>query len=108
METIINRCAEIYSWLEDEVSKGIFINRMFYNYTADKKYISDMVRNIVSMEPLALLNANLYSRGNFVLYGAGSDGSRLNDCLQICGININCFVIEEQKRALLNFKELKY
>lgn len=64
---------QVYNLLEDEESKSIFLNRLLFNVTEDKKYI-DKVREIYSKNLQKIIGDR-----KLILYGAGYYGKLYKD-----------------------------
>lgn len=87
MENKIDSLMQVYNMLEDEQSKDIYLKRLNYLLTGDFKYIRDIVTkytpNLIPWSERRFIDliALLPKDRNFVLYGAGIDGTRLlPDC----------------------------
>ena len=86
-EELLDEVKKIYSFLGDEISKDIFINRLLYNITGDLKYVDTMVRNNVkefadsgiNMKIDAIRNkvSEVSKSRKIVIYGAGQIGLEL-------------------------------
>lgn len=98
MSKIINKndmikYAEAYDLLEDNISRDIFVNRMFYNITKDKKYIRNIVKRYVKRKPaLSMRNEYKYFQEKpIIIYGAGYWGKKVYRLLQLFGLNVTAF-----------------
>lgn len=77
-EEIISNFSKIYSWMSDEQSKDIYLNRLNFLITGDYKYMHNIIRKYVP--DMAALNdkvvpqlLNELPEKDIILYGAGED-----------------------------------
>ena len=87
-EIKIKKINEIYSWIDDEISKEIFVNRLLYSLTEDVKYIRNIVCTI--KEGKDIYNKLKTSSQKKVIFGAGSVGKRIARIFD--DIKFECFV----------------
>ena len=84
MKQALETIQRIYQMLEDEESKDIYMYRLAFSATNDFKYVTKLVGTYVThlnehspQKLLGKLVAALPKDRNFVLYGAGRDGTKL-------------------------------
>lgn len=93
MDKVLENTRQIYSALQDEISKEIFIARLSYSVTGDIKYVRDIpmhLRNLnadIRLFAQKLQDTNQY---NLVVFGAGANGS---DLVRLCNnLHFLCFI----------------
>lgn len=109
-DELLNNIKMVYSYLEDDISKDIFVNRLLYSITGDLRYIDVMVRNNVKEFADSGININsnaikdkvkeVAETKKIVIYGAGQIGLEL---YREIGEYITYFCdrdIEKQKRDI--------
>lgn len=104
-KTLMEKYSKVFSLLHDELSKSIYTYRMFYNFTGDERYISEMVRENTKMLPLQVLQ--LDKKRDYILYGVGEEGRRLNACLRTLGIKLNCCCDQRAAKGFSEFDGIK-
>ena len=76
---LFKRLLNVYSWLEDDISKEVFLARINYLITGDKAYIDSLVRKYLPELPVRNgenikdMLAMIPQEEKIVLYGAGTD-----------------------------------
>ena len=81
----------IYNKLGDELSKDIFINRLLYSITEDKKYLWDVIMQTTEAR---LLKERLQQKGKKAIFGAATLGKQIfqyyTDSDFVCFIDNKC------------------
>jgi len=98
---------EIYAHLTDELSIGIFENRLLYSLTGDVKYISNMVD--LTFNSRGKFNSSYGKYHNIVVYGAGNGGGyfalsyNIKNIMAFCDRNEN-----KQKKMFYGHKVISF
>lgn len=108
MDKVVYDFRRIYSWLEDEESKDIYLNRLNFLITGDYQYM----RNIISryIPELAILNdteipkllSNIPQDLPFILYGVG-EGARATFHYFENDKRFKCFCDSDEKKQKNGF-----
>ena len=70
---VVERCKEVYRKLQDEVSRDVFLNRMLYQMTGEKKYADSLLAYIPERK-LLYEEIHKHEGQKLVLFGAGAAG----------------------------------
>lgn len=112
---------QIYDALQDEESKIIFINRLLYSLTNDKKYLNKMIQYLIEKyhdsDPIYALLKWLKDRKGkkIIVFGAGFAGREIIEVLEvfrisverICDNNTDIFGLERYGTQIISPDELK-
>lgn len=69
--------SNIYSQLQDDLSREIFSNRLLYSLTGDRSYLNNVIRKSCVYEKI--LQRVMEAKGKLVIYGAGEWGQMFYD-----------------------------
>lgn len=88
MESTLEQYQKVYGMLEDEQSKDIYLNRLNYLISNNKRYIDAIVSAYLPMAPLKEdktifdLRNSMPANRKIVFYGAGTVGKAILPCWQ--------------------------
>lgn len=91
MKEFINDSKYVYNYLEDEISKKIFLARMNWYITGDGDYITRLpaeYRNLSSDTEMLLKST--YGDNRLIIFGAGSNGKTIVKYFK--NMSVTCFV----------------
>lgn len=106
MKTFMEDIRIIYNKLGDEISKEIFINRLAYNMTDDKKWIRNVIKTGggYGEEFLEKINRAIDEGRELYIFGAGAWGENLLDSYS--DIGFSCFIDNDIEKCNKNVKGL--
>lgn len=109
---MIRDVQEVYGWLNDSESKGIFLNRLNYTVTRDFRYIINIVdeysrevTNGFSWKELICSMKKLSDDTKIIICGAGVGGVALYSIFKTFGINVDAFC--DRNESLVSEREIK-
>lgn len=106
METVMEDIWLIYDKLADDISKEIFINRLAYNMTGDRKWIKNVIKagGGYGKEFLEKINWAVAKDRKLCIFGSGAWGKNLLDSYP--DIVFSCFIDNDIKKCNKSIKGL--
>lgn len=101
-----NQIREVYSWLEDNISKELFNARLLYNHTKNTEIFTENASQYIK-QTLALTNNQTVFNADFnddeliVIYGAGIRGKKCFDFIKKKA-NVKFYFVIEIMKIFLN------
>jgi FlaA1/EpsC-like NDP-sugar epimerase len=99
---LFNAIEQIYSKLLDDESREIFLKRLKYSLSRDKKYLDEMIKNLMELykdtDPVMGLISwiKLHNNQKLIIFGAGFAGREIIEALNLYDIRPVCICDNSQ------------